>query len=43
MYKTGGLAAFAIVAIIPVQIIIFSAYPPPETAMAFIDLCIITG
>lgn len=36
--RTGGIAAFTIVAIIPVQIIIFAMYPPPETAAGFIEL-----
>lgn len=38
IYKTGGTAALVMVFIIPVQIIIFAMYPPPETAIGFFEL-----
>jgi len=38
LYKIGGIAAFAIVFIIPIQIIIFAIFPPPETTMGFFEL-----
>ncbi len=37
-YKFGGIAALAIVAIIPIQIVIFSVFPPPATTLGFIEL-----
>lgn len=35
LYKIGGMAALIMVALIPVQIIIFMVYPPPTTAAGF--------
>jgi len=36
--KVGGISALVIVLIIPVQIIIFTLYPPPETTLGFFEL-----
>ena len=38
LYKIAGLAAFIIVLIIPIQIVIFSLFPPPENSIGFIEL-----
>jgi len=38
LYKVGGISALVIVLIIPVQIIIFTLYPPPETTLGFFEL-----
>ncbi|RYM33358.1 DUF4386 family protein [Brumimicrobium glaciale] len=38
LYKAGGVAALVIVFIIPIQILIFTVFPPPDTTIAFIDL-----
>ena len=38
LYKIGGIAAFAIVVIILIQIVIFIVFPPPETPIGFIYL-----
>lgn len=38
LYKTGGIAAFAIVLIIPIQIAILAVFPPPETVLGFFKL-----
>lgn len=38
LYRIGGIAAFVVVSIIPIQIIIFVLFPLPETAKGFIDL-----
>jgi hypothetical protein len=38
LYKIAGLAALVIVSIIPVQIAIFSLFPPPEDSIGFIVL-----
>lgn len=38
LYKTGGIAAFVIVFIIPIQIVIFAVFPPPETTLGFFEL-----
>ncbi len=38
LYKTGGIAAFAIVFIIPFQIVIFTVFPPPQTTLGFFEL-----
>lgn len=38
LYKIGGIAAFAIVFLIPIQIVIFAAFPPPETTIGFFEL-----
>jgi hypothetical protein len=38
LYKAGGFAAFGIVFLIPIQIIIFTVFPPPETAPGFFEL-----
>ena len=38
MYKIGGIAAFGIVFIIPIQIIIYTVFPPPETTTGFFEL-----
>lgn len=37
-YKTGGIAALVIVCLIPIQIIIFSVFPPPETTIGWFEL-----
>lgn len=36
--KIGGISALIIVLIIPIQIIIFTLYPPPETTIGFFEL-----
>ena len=36
--KIGGISALLIVMIIPIQIIIFTVYPPPETTIGFFEL-----
>ena len=36
--KVGGISALIIVLIIPIQIIIFTVYPPPETTIGFFEL-----
>jgi len=36
--KIGGISALLIVLIIPIQIIIFTLYPPPETTIGFFEL-----
>jgi hypothetical protein len=36
--KIGGISALIIVLIIPIQIIIFTLYPPPQTAIGFFEL-----
>lgn len=38
LYKIAGLAALVIVLIIPIQILIFSMFPPPEDSIGFITL-----
>lgn len=38
LYQIGGGAAFLIISIIPIQIIIFILFPPPETTIGFINL-----
>ncbi len=38
LYKAGGFAAFCIVFLIPLQIITFAVFPPPETAIDFFKL-----
>ena len=38
LYKIAGLAALMIVLIIPIQILIFSLFPPPEDSIGFIEL-----
>jgi len=38
LYKVAGLAALTIVLIIPIQIVIFSLFPPPEDSTGFIEL-----
>jgi hypothetical protein len=38
LYRTASLAAIAVVLLIPVQLFIFIAWPPPETAEGFFDL-----
>lgn len=38
LYRIGGIAAYAIVCIIPIQITIFTLFPPPENTIGFIDL-----
>lgn len=38
LYKASGVAALVIVFIIPIQILIFTVFPPPDTTIAFIDL-----
>jgi len=38
LYKIGGIAAFVIVILIPIQIIIFTLFPPPETTLGFFEL-----
>lgn len=36
--KIGGIAALVIVSLIPIQIIIFTLFPPPETTIGFFKL-----
>lgn len=38
LYKIGGIAALVCVSIIPLQILIFSLYPPPESTLEFFSL-----
>jgi hypothetical protein len=38
LYKIAGIAALVIVLIIPIQILIFSLFPPPEDSIGFIEL-----
>ncbi|MHB9056756.1 MAG: hypothetical protein ACYC2P_11500 [Paludibacteraceae bacterium] len=38
LYKIGGIAALLIVLIIPLQIIIFTLFPPPATTIGFFEL-----
>jgi len=38
LYKVGGIAAIIIVLIIPIQILIFTIFPPPETTIGFFEL-----
>ena len=38
LYRVGGISALVIVLIIPIQIIIFTVFPPPQTTQGFIDL-----
>jgi len=38
IYKIAGVSAIAIVVIIPIQIIIFIIFPPPESSIGFIKL-----
>ncbi len=38
LYKVGGIAAFVIVLLIPIQIVIFTVFPPPETTIGFFEL-----
>lgn len=36
--KAGGVSAFLIVAIIPIQLVLFTLFPPPDTTMGFLEL-----
>ena len=36
--KVGGVAALVIVLLIPIQILFFVVYPPPETTLGFFEL-----
>lgn len=38
LYKVAGISALVIVLIIPVQVVIFSVFPPPEDSISFIQL-----
>lgn len=38
LYTAGGISALIIVLIIPIQITIFTLYPPPETTSGFFEL-----
>lgn len=38
LYKAGAIAAFAILFLIPIQLVLFIVFPPPETTIGFIDL-----
>lgn len=38
LYKIAGISALVIVLIIPVQVVIFSVFPPPEDSIGFIQL-----
>ncbi len=38
LFKIGGAAALFGVAIIPIQLLIFIAWPPPETALGWFNL-----
>jgi hypothetical protein len=38
LFKIAGLAALTIVLIIPLQIVVFLMFPPPEDSLGFIEL-----
>jgi len=38
LYRISGTSAFVIVLIIPIQILIFAIFPPPESTLGFIEL-----
>jgi len=38
LYKIGGAATVTILALIPIQIFIFAAYPPPGTVIEYFTL-----
>lgn len=38
LYRVGGLAALFGVAIIPIQLVVFIAWPPPDTALGWFTL-----
>lgn len=38
LFKIGGYAAIAVVCIIPIQILIFSVFPPPSNVVGFFEL-----
>ncbi len=38
LYKVGGIAAIVIVLIIPIQLLVFTVFPPPETTIGFFEL-----
>jgi hypothetical protein len=38
LLKAGGIMAFAVIGLIPIQMIVFILFPPPETALEFINL-----
>lgn len=38
LYKVGGIAAIVIVLIIPIQLVVFVLFPPPETTVGFFEL-----
>ena len=38
LYEIGGIAALVVIALIPIQIVIFVAFPPPENPIAFFTL-----
>lgn len=38
LYRVGGIAALIMVCIIPIQIVIFVVFPPPETVIDFFKL-----
>lgn len=38
LLKAGGIMAFVVIGLIPIQMIVFILYPPPETALEFINL-----
>jgi hypothetical protein len=38
LYKVAGISALVIVLIIPVQVVVFSLFPPPEDSIGFIQL-----
>lgn len=38
LYRMGGAAALTIVALIPVQIVVYIVWPPPETVVGFYEM-----
>jgi len=38
LYRIAGISALVIVLIIPVQVVVFSVFPPPEDSIGFIEL-----
>lgn len=38
LLKAGGIMAFVVIGLIPIQMIVFILFPPPETAIEFINL-----
>jgi len=38
LYKIGGIALLVMIFIVPIQITVFSAAPPPDTALGWFEL-----